>query len=192
MPDAFIHSSLLLAGGQGSRMAGRDKGLMDFNGEPVAAHLSRLLRSLGGELLISCNRNQAAYAAFADRLVMDDEANFSGPLAGILAGLRDCNGSHLLVLPCDMPKVDQVLLQALLIRAAEQPQRPCMVRSGESWQPLLCVIPRLLLPQMEAAWQCGERSPLRWQLAQNAGFLRLEESDARLQNANSLEDWGEL
>lgn len=192
MSHPFTHSSLILAGGQGSRLAGRDKGLMVFNGEPVAAHLSRLLRGLGGELLISCNRNQAVYAAWADRLVVDDQPDFPGPLAGILAGLRACTTSHLLVLPCDMPKVDNALLQELLLCAATQPLRPCMLRTGDTWQPLLCVIPRALLPQMEAAWQSGQRSPLRWQLAQQAGSMALEENDERLQNANSLEDWAQL
>lgn len=190
MSEAFTYSSLLLAGGQGRRLAGRDKGLMAWGDESVAAHLARLLRCLGGELLISCNRNQAAYAALADRLVMDDEAGYPGPLAGILAGLRACETSHLLVLPCDMPRVDEVLLQDLLARAGEQPQRPCMVRAGESWQPLLCVIPRSLLTQLEGAWQRGERSPLRWQLAQQAGFLNVSQEDIRLHNANSMADWG--
>jgi len=190
MPNVFTHSSLLLAGGQGSRLAGRDKGLMAFNGEPVAAHLSRLLRRLGGELLISCNRNQDSYASMADRLVTDPERGFPGPLAGILAGLRVCQSSHLLVLPCDMPSVDQALLLDLLSRAADKPHLPCMVRAGDSWQPLLCVIPRSLLAQLEADWASGQRSPLRWQLAQQAAFLDLQEGDLRLHNANSMADWG--
>ncbi len=189
MQQSLVPTSLLLAGGQGSRLGGRDKGLMGYAGEPVAAHLSRLLRQLGGELLISCNRNQAVYAPLADRLVSDVEPGFPGPLAGILAGLHACRSSHLVVLPCDMPKVDLVLLQALLARAAEAPQLPCMVRAGERWQPLLCVIPRVLLPQLEAAWQQGQRSPLRWLLAQGARVLDLSADDPRLHNGNSSNDW---
>ncbi|MGB7386479.1 MAG: molybdenum cofactor guanylyltransferase MobA [Pseudomonas neustonica] len=189
MFGASTHTSLLLAGGRGSRLAGRDKGLMSFQGEPVAAHLSQLLRRMGGELLISCNRNQATYSAWADRLVADDEPDFPGPLAGILAGLRACTTSHLLVVPCDMPRVDEDLLQGLLSCAARHPRAPCMVRVGTRWQPLLCVIPRSLLAEMEAAWQQGERSPLRWQLAQNPGFYDLSEDDVRLHNANHGADW---
>ena len=36
-------SALLLAGGQGSRLAGKDKGLMPWRGQPVAAGLSATL-----------------------------------------------------------------------------------------------------------------------------------------------------
>lgn len=189
MPQSLVPSSLLLAGGQGSRLGGRDKGLMSYAGEPVAAHLGRLLRQVSAELLISCNRNQAVYAPLADRLVSDAEPDFPGPLAGILAGLQTCNSAHLLVLPCDMPKVDLPLLQALLACAAQVPERPCMARAGERWQPLLCVIPQALLPQLEAAWQQGQRSPLRWLLAQQATVLDLPADDRRLHNGNSPEDW---
>ncbi|MEH6490986.1 molybdenum cofactor guanylyltransferase MobA [Halopseudomonas sp.] len=189
MQQRFVPTSLLLAGGQGSRLGGRDKGLMPYAGKPVAAHLSHLLRNLGGELLISCNRNQATYEPWADRLVSDVAPDFPGPLAGIMAGLQACRSSHLLVLPCDMPRVDLALLQGLLAQAEAAPERPCMVRAGERWQPLLCVIPRALLPQLEAAWQQGQRSPLRWLLAQQARVLDLSADDPRLHNGNSPQDW---
>lgn len=60
MPDAITLpacSILLLAGGQGQRMGGRDKGLILWNGEPLIQHLHRLTRPLTDDLLISCNRN---------------------------------------------------------------------------------------------------------------------------------------
>ncbi|MEH6565444.1 MAG: molybdenum cofactor guanylyltransferase MobA [Halopseudomonas sp.] len=189
MPPSLVPTALLLAGGQGSRLGGRDKGLMPFGGEPVAAHLGRLLRALGGELLISCNRNQAVYAALADRLVVDEEPDFPGPLAGILAGLRSCHSGHMLVLACDMSQVDLPLLQGFLAHAAKTPQRPCMVRTGDRWQPLLCVIPQALLPQLEAAWQAGQRSPLRWLLAQQPTAFELPAADPRLHNGNCPADW---
>ena len=107
-------SGLLLAGGQGSRLGGRDKGLMQWRGEVVSARLASLLRPRVGQLLISCNRNQASYAQWADQLVGDPLPDYPGPMAGMLAGLRACRGSHLLVLPCDLPALDGALLDALL------------------------------------------------------------------------------
>lgn len=37
-------SILLLAGGRGQRMGGQDKGLLDWHGQPLIAHLHRLVR----------------------------------------------------------------------------------------------------------------------------------------------------
>lgn len=85
MPDSALPpcSILLLAGGRGQRMGGRDKGLIEWQGLPLIAHLHRLVRPLTDDLIVSCNRNQERYAAYADRLVSDDSRDFPGPLAGI-------------------------------------------------------------------------------------------------------------
>ena len=188
-PDNIDISGLLLAGGQGSRLGGRDKGLMCWQGKPVAAHLAALLKQWTREVLISCNRNHEAYQQWADRLVGDDAPGYPGPLAGMLAGLRQCQGTHLLVLPCDMPHIDHTLLEHLLVRAREQPHIPCLVRAGEQWQPLVCVIPQALLPELQSAWETGQRSPLRWLAGQPHAVLQLAPEDPRLHNANTLADW---
>ena len=80
-------SVLILAGGRGQRMGGRDKGLLAWKGEPLVAHVQRVVRPLSDDLVISCNRNQAAYRAYADQLVGDADPDFPGPLAGVIAGL---------------------------------------------------------------------------------------------------------
>lgn len=182
-------SLLLLAGGQGSRLGGRDKGLMLWQGQPIAAHLVTLIRPLVGEVIISCNRNHEIYQAWSDRLVSDKEPEYPGPLAGILGGLNACASSHLLVVPCDLPKLDQQLLMQLIEQAAGQPEKPCLIKAGENWQPLVSVIPRCLLPGLERAWEQGQRSPLRWLLGQDAGVVSLPSEDPRLHNANRPEDW---
>ncbi|RHW22075.1 molybdenum cofactor guanylyltransferase MobA [Pseudomonas jilinensis] len=185
----FQLSGLLLAGGQGSRLGGRDKGLMPWAGRPVAEHLVELLRTQVGEVLISCNRNQQRYQLWADIVVGDAQADYPGPLAGILAGLKACSGSHLLIVPCDLPRLEQALLVQLCELAREQPERPVLARSAEAWQPLLAVIPKACLPALEQAWQAGQRSPLRWLLGENASVLELPADDPQLLNANRLEDW---
>jgi molybdopterin-guanine dinucleotide biosynthesis protein A len=190
MPDDLPLSPcsvLLLAGGRGQRMGGRDKGLVLWHGQPLIAHLQALVRPLGDDLIISCNRNQAQYADYADRLVGDDSDDFPGPLAGIRAGLAVARHSHLLVLPCDVPGLDETLLHALLHRATQHPQQPVMVRHGEQWEPLICVIPMIHAPLFEDAWQAGERSPRKILLALNAQPLQCLADDLRLDNLNTPE-----
>ncbi|WP_394561911.1 molybdenum cofactor guanylyltransferase MobA [Aquipseudomonas alcaligenes] len=180
-------SILLLAGGRGQRMGGEDKGLAEWHGEPLIAHLHRVARPLTDDLIISCNRNSERYAAFADQLVSDAEADFPGPLAGILAGLTAAQHSSLIVLPCDAPLIDRALLQALRQAAFEHPENPIVVRQGEQWQPMFCSIPRTLLTPLQAAWQAGERSPLRALLPLDVRPWTCAEGDPRLANLNTPE-----
>lgn len=182
-----VCSVLLLSGGRGNRMGGRDKGLIEWQGRPMIAWLHDLVRPLTDDLIISCNRNGERYAAWADRLVQDDDAEFQGPLAGIRAGLAAMRHSRLLVLPCDAPLLDRALLESLLAVAAGHPDLPVMVQRGMQWEPLFCCLPASLGPAVEQAWQQGERSPRRLLQALGAVALSCADNDPRLANLNTPE-----
>ena len=180
-------SILLLAGGRGQRMGGQDKGLVEWQGEPLIAHLQRRTRPLTDDLIISCNRNQELYAPYADQLVMDDLDDFPGPLAGIRAGLKAARHTHLLVLPCDVPRIDSALLHDMREAAQQNPEKPLMLRHDEHWEPLLCVIPVALRAAFEEAWNAGERSPGRIMRSLGATALQCPDNDPRLANLNTPE-----
>lgn len=187
--DSFTLSAVLLAGGRGSRLGGRDKGLMGWHGQPVAQQLVEHLRRVAAPVMISCNRNQDQYRQWADALVTDDAPDFPGPLAGILGAIRLCRTSHLLVIPCDLPQLPAELLEDLASHARQEPDCVWLVRTGEHWQPLVSIIPTSLRESLLQAWEDGQRSPLRWLLAQSHRVLQLPEGDPRLHNANLPEDW---
>ncbi|MFP3631805.1 NTP transferase domain-containing protein, partial [Burkholderia sp. SIMBA_045] len=94
-------------------------------------------------------------------LVHDDEGDFPGPLAGIRAGLKAARHPYLLVLPCDVPRIDDALLLSMREMASQHPDKPLMLRQGAHWEPLLCVIPVALCAAFDTAWNEGERSPGR-------------------------------
>ena len=180
-------SILLLAGGRGQRMGGQDKGLLDWHGEPLIAHLHRKTRPLSDDLISSCNRNLDKYAPYADRMVHDVEGDFPGPLAGIRAGLQAARHRFMMVLPCDVPRIDAALLQAMRETASRHPDKPLMLRHGEHWEPLLCIIPVELCQAFDEAWSEGERSPGRIMRKLGAIALQCPENDPRLANLNTPE-----
>lgn len=184
LPDCSI---LLLAGGQGTRMGGQDKGLIEWRGRPLIAWMHATVRPLTDELLISCNRNRERYEPYADHLLADEEANYPGPLAGIRSALAISRHRWLLVLPCDAPLIDAALLRTLYLSAVRNDKNPLMVRRGTQWEPLCCVIPTRLAGQIEAAWQNGGRSPRQVLLALGARGLDIAQDDPRLSNFNTPE-----
>ncbi|MEN5302382.1 MULTISPECIES: molybdenum cofactor guanylyltransferase MobA [unclassified Pseudomonas] len=187
MPDALPPCSvLILAGGRGQRMGGRDKGLLEWRGEPLVAHIQRTVRPLSDDLVISCNRNQQAYAAYADHLVGDAEADFPGPLAGVIAGLQAARHEWVVLLACDAPLVDQALIDALR-QLAVTADSAAMVRQGGYWQPMFSVLPRRVLPVLEQAWATGERSLQKALLRETVQGFECAVDDRRLSNFNSPE-----
>lgn len=177
-------SVLMLAGGRGQRMGGRDKGLIDWQGRPLIAHVHAVVRGLSDDLIVSCNRNQQIYQRYAEHCVCDAEAGFPGPLAGVLAGLAVARHDWVVVLACDAPRVDQVLVNDLR-RAALAANSAAMVRQGGYWQPMFSVLSRAILPLLEQAWNAGERSLQRALLGAPVAAVDCAEEDCRLNNFNS-------
>ena len=177
-------SALILAGGRGQRMGGRDKGLVPWRDEPLVAHVQRVVRGLSDDVVISCNRNQDRYRPFADQLVSDAEVDFPGPLAGVIAGLAVARHEWVVLLACDAPLIDQGLIEDLLQLAVAN-DSAAMVRQGGYWQPMFSVLPRKLLPVLEQAWAAGERSLQKALLLEPVQGLECAEDDRRLSNFNS-------
>src|SRR3954471_9424659 len=106
-------TGLVLAGGQGSRMGGVDKGLQAFRGKPMVVHVIERLAPQVGEILVNANRNPDAYAGFGHRVIADEIEGFAGPLAGFERGLAHAKGDLVVTVPCDSPFVPADLVSRM-------------------------------------------------------------------------------
>jgi len=159
-------TGLILAGGEGRRVGGADKGLLDFRGQPLVAHaLERLAPQVDG-MLISANRNLVAYRAFGYPVLTDESTERQGPLAGIAAGLRACPTAWLAVVPCDCPHLPTDLVTRLMAGKGIAPM--AIAATAEGLQPTFMLCRRDLLPALEAALATGERKMRAWCAAQGA------------------------
>ena len=136
-------TGLVLAGGRATRMGGRDKGLLELAGEPLAARALRRLRPQVGALLLNANRNLDVYAAWGVALCPDARPQaFAGPLAGIEAGLGACRTPWLLAVPCDCPRLPTDLAARLAAAVGSAPA--AIARAGGRRQPVFCLLRRTL------------------------------------------------
>jgi molybdopterin-guanine dinucleotide biosynthesis protein A len=106
--DRLATLGLVLDGGRARRMGGADKGLMILAGRPMIAHAIDRLRPQAAQLAVSANGDPARFAFLGLPVVVDDPPDFSGPLAGVLAGLEHCarvepSLTHVATLPGDAP-----------------------------------------------------------------------------------------
>jgi molybdenum cofactor guanylyltransferase len=200
MVTAGSITGLVLAGGQGSRMGGADKGLQKFHGTPLA--LNALLRlqmqqgGLMGEYMINANRNLAAYESFGVPVWSDTLEGFSGPLAGFLIGLECCETAYLLTVPCDCPlfPMDMAsrLAQALDAHGAEV----AMVSAPESDgtvrpQPVFSLLRADLLDSLVRYTQGGGRKIDAWTAQHHTVLVPFDgpgDSPDAFCNANTLDE----
>lgn len=113
-------TGLVLAGGQGSRMGGVDKGLQLFQGVPLALHALQRLHPQVGRCLINANRNLVTYQDFGAAVHTDALPDYPGPLAGFMTGLTHCNTTWLLTVPCDSPRFPLDLATRMLQTARQE------------------------------------------------------------------------
>lgn len=156
-------AAVILAGGQGRRMGGADKGLMDYRGRPLVEWVLDALAPQVGEILISANRNLDRYARYGRRVLPDVLPDFPGPLAGVLAALDAVDTDWLLVVPCDTPHLPADLA-ARLLAAARDEGVPLAVAADEHQTHHTCFLVRTeQRANLAACLARGERAVRRWQ-----------------------------
>lgn len=147
-------SGLILAGGEGRRMAGRDKGLISLANKPLVEYAIDCLQPLVDDLSISCNRNQELYQGYQLQCLSDKnlDAGFQGPMAGLAAGLKNAKHEWLLVMPCDTPLMTtNVMSQLINCLKASGPslEMQAIIFSHQGLQPLHGLYHRSMLPVFE-------------------------------------------
>lgn len=179
-------TGLILAGGRASRMGGVDKGLQLLSARPLVAHVLERLRPQVGAVLINANRHFDDYAAFGCTVVPDADASFAGPLAGLLAGLRQAQTEWLLSVPCDVPRLPLDLAARLSVETDSDLALP--VTADGRTQPVFCLLRRSLAASLAAYLDKGGRKVEAWMLAQRHALMTFDQpGDAEaFFNANTL------
>jgi molybdopterin-guanine dinucleotide biosynthesis protein A len=191
-PSRDAITGLVLAGGRGQRLGGVDKGLQDWRGQPLVDHAIARLAPQVRELMISANRNTADYARRAARVLADASADFPGPLAGVLAGLRAAPTPWLAVVPCDSPRLPADLVERLALgldgRAGAVVQRD-LGAAGVRLEPVCCLLSTTLADDL-ARYLAGDGRKVEAWLSRHATPVRFDrpEDVAAFANINTPDD----
>lgn len=110
-------TGIILAGGKSSRM-GSDKGLLAINGVPMISHVINSLIKAGIKDIIIISKN-SEYQKFGFP-VFPDIIEDKGPLGGIYTGLSKSKTSKNLVLSCDIPFLDETIIDKLIRESGEE------------------------------------------------------------------------
>jgi molybdopterin-guanine dinucleotide biosynthesis protein A len=185
-------TGLILAGGRGSRMGGTDKGLQPLRGAPMAMHTLMRLSPQTGCMLINANRNLAAYESFGVPVVTDAVPDFAGPLAGMLAGLEQCQTGWMLSAPCDSPFLPADLAARLARAIDEQGAEmaiPVTIDADgrRQTQPVFCLMPVSAHDGLLAFLNGGGRKIETWAASHRLAEVLFEDAGA-FANINTLDE----
>ncbi len=180
-------SVVILAGGRASRMGGIDKGLVEFDGLPLIAHVHEIAKGNVNHVLISANRNTEQYSIYG-KVIVDDLKDFQGPLAGISKALKVCSTDYLLVLPCDSPLVDAGLIDVLINKMGQKNADICVAHDGSIMHATFAMMKTNLSSSLEHFLDEGGRKMSHWYRQQNLERVDVSDRLEVLTNLNKPED----
>ena len=179
-------TGIVLAGGQGRRMGGVDKGLQLLRGKPMVAEVIARLTPQVDEVLINANQNLAEYERFGHRVVPDAIGGFAGPLAGLHAGL--CAASHPLALtsPCDSPFLPSDL--AARLQSYLGSRDLAVAKTGDQPHPVFALVRRSVIKNLERFLEGGGRKIDAWYASLDIIEVPFDDEADAFRNINTREE----
>lgn len=179
-------TAVILAGGQGSRFTGVDKGLIELNKIPLIKHIVNRVQPQIEKIIISANRNIEAYERFSFSVYEDDITDFAGPLAGILKALQHSQTEWLLSVPADSPFLPDDLVQRLMNNI--QDNKIAMPHDGKYLQPTFALIHKSMAPSLKAFLAKGGRKTRVWMQQQPHIIVDFSDQANAFFNINTEDD----
>ncbi|MFQ3201572.1 MAG: molybdopterin-guanine dinucleotide biosynthesis protein A [Zhongshania sp.] len=195
MAKNIIHqrdvTAIILAGGEGRRMNGQDKGLVSWKQRRLIEYALDAIPSDIAHTLISCNRNIDQYKLYGET-VQDEDPTYKGPLAGIYASMMHTSSPFIFVLPCDSPLApgDVYFLLADALNAGNADI--CYVHDGEREQYLFALIRTQLKSSLKEYLSRGNRQVNHWYKQHNYVEADLNGQQFAFRNCNTIIELAEL
>ncbi|MFQ3324147.1 MAG: molybdopterin-guanine dinucleotide biosynthesis protein A [Pseudomonadales bacterium] len=180
-------SAIILAGGEGQRMGGVDKGLMEWRNKPLIQHVIERLAPQVDEIIISCNRNIEQYQAFGYTCIKDSSTDFLGPLAGIASCVTAAKHDLILLCPCDTPLIPENLLARLNERRQSSAASAIVASDGNKEHYSHALLTKMFAETAQQQLLAERKSLRAWFDTTNWQCADLGENTKAFMNINTLE-----
>jgi molybdenum cofactor guanylyltransferase len=160
--QSALITGVILAGGQGRRMGGIDKGLKLLRGKPMVQWVIERLEPQVDELLINANQNLEIYEHLGYRVIPDEVGGFAGPLAGLQRGLTEAEHPLVATVPCDSPFLPLDLIARLYAALTREDARIAVAKTGDQPHPVFCLCRTGVREDLAAFLAAGGRKIDAW------------------------------
>ena len=185
MSDEKI-TGIVLAGGQGRRMGGVDKGLQPLAGKAMIEHVIARLAPQVDEIVINANQNLERYGAFGHPVAPDVTGGFAGPLAGLQAGLQAASHDLVMTVPCDSPFLPADLVARL--RKNLGANDLAVAKTGSQAHPVFAMLRRSRLEHLTAYLAAGGRKIDAWYASLEVVEVNFDDEAEGFSNINTRDE----
>ena len=187
-PETARITGVILAGGQGRRMGGVDKGLRVLRGKPMIEWVLERFTSQVDEVLINANQNLDVYARFGHPVIPDEISGYAGPLAGLQCALSAARHPLVATVPCDSPFLPDDLVTRLDTALRARQAQIAVARTGDQPHPVFCLCRRDVLPHLTRFLADGGRKIDAWYATLRVTEVEFDDEADAFSNINTLEE----
>ena len=181
-------TAIILAGGKGRRMQGKDKGLVELADLPLIEHVIAAVEAQVNTIIINANRNQQQYSHYGYQVISDTLDNYQGPLAGFFSAMKEASTSHIVTLPCDGPLLAGDLVERLIFAANKENAEIAVAHDGERMQPVYSLIPVTLSASLGDFLDSGERKIDLWYKQHRLALADFSDCPETFRNINTAKE----
>lgn len=167
-------------------MGGIDKGLVEFRGKPLVAHVLERIAPQVDTLLINANRETEAYQQLGYPVIADAIGGYAGPLAGLHTGMQHATTPLIATVPCDSPFLPTDLIARLLAALESQQADLAVAKTGDQAQPVFCLCHTNLLTNLTQFLEHGGRKIDAWYASLNFVEVSFDDQQQAFANINTL------
>jgi molybdopterin-guanine dinucleotide biosynthesis protein A len=181
-------TGVVLAGGQGRRMGGVDKGLTLLQGKPFIKWVLARFSPQVDEVLINANQNLEQYARFGYRIIPDEIGGFAGPLAGLQRGLAEAMYGLVATVPCDSPFLPADLVERLYVGLTAAKAQLAVAKTFAQPHPVFCLCRRDVLAHLNDFLASGGRKIDAWYATLEVAEVAFDDQEEAFSNINTPEE----
>ena len=187
---------VILAGGKGRRMGGKEKALIDLLDRPLLSYILEKVSGKVAPIALNINSNVEKFEKFGYDIIQDPIKGHLGPLSGILASLcwaKEIKKDWVMTLPCDTPFLPKNLVKSLVKAKDENPDVELVIAKSRGFNhPVIALWKADLNNKLLTALKAGTRKIDIFTAQLNKAYVdfdRIDDSDFDpFTNLNSPQD----
>jgi len=174
---------VVIAGGKGLRLGGREKTLLEINNKAILSHIIDTASPQVDQLLLNSNSNASIFSGFNLPIIKDENINAASPLLGIYSSLLWIEKNNvacdwLMSFPGDCPFFPRDIVETLHdLQQTQKNTLICTVKHEQQIQPLFSLWSTKVREPLKNYLEADKRSAQGFILSHPHVVLELNDKD---------------
>ncbi len=188
MKQALING-LVLVGGKSSRM-GTDKSDLVYHQQRQSEHVSSIMHPFCKTVYLSVGQSHMRQSSVLYPIIKDVRDN-NGPMTGLYSAILFDAKLAWLILPCDLPFLDQAVLRKLINEINSDHDVICYFNKARNQaEPLVSIWNPSSFEKVKERYKAKQYSMYGLIQELKSKYIEMED-DSKLMNVNTLEEYKE-